>query len=227
MPTERHRKLHIHPMHPSELPDVSVMFNPNSYAIGKAVSWSPPWLPFGARGETDRSVNAPSLVFGGGGSRTLSLELFFDVTEPVDGRVVEDVRQETDAIVRLTRIERKLGRPPVCRVAWGDDGTSLDFPFVGVITGLSQNFTLFSSSGAPLRATLGLSFLEYLDPRKDQILTDPELTTYVVRRGDTLPGIAAALYGDAAKWRVIAEANDVVDARRLPVGATLTIPQVD
>jgi hypothetical protein len=221
----RDRKLVIRPLPPSELPAVSVMFNPNTYSIGKSVSWSPPRLPFGGGGETDRSVNAPTLVFGGGGSRTLGLELFFDVTEPVDGMVVKDVRSETDAIVQLTRIEPKLARPPVCQVAWGQANS--DFPFTGVITSLSQQFTLFRPTGEPVRANLSVSFLEYLDPEKDQRLTDPELTTYVVRRGDTLPGVAAQMYGDAALWRIIAVANDVVDPRRLDPGARLTIPKLD
>jgi hypothetical protein len=220
------RKLRIKPLGCS-LPEVSVMFNPNSYSIGKSVSWSPPHLPFGRGGETDRSVNAPTLVFGGGGSRTLGLELFFDVTEPVDGLVITDVRRKTNAIVQLTRIEPKLGRPPACQVYWGDAPANSDFPFTGVITSLSQQFTLFRPTGEPVRANLSVSFLEFLDPEKDQRLTDPELTTYVVRRGDTLPAIAAGMYGDAALWRVIAQANGIVDPRRLAIGATLTIPKLD
>lgn len=222
-----HHKLRIEPLN-SSLPEVSVMFNPNSYSIGKSVSWGPPRLPFGGGGDTDRSVNAPTLVFGGGGSRTLSLELFFDVTEPVDGGLFyTDVRHRTDEIVAMTRIDPKLGRPPVCRVSWGNNAVSLDFPFTGVITSLSQNFTLFRPTGEPVRATLSVSFLEFLDPEVDQHLTDPELTTYVVRRGDSLPNIAAQMYGDATLWRVIAQANAIVDPRRLATGATLTIPKLD
>ena len=224
------RKLRIRPLPPSSLPEVSVMFNPNTYSIGKSVTWAPPQLPAGSAAstaQTDRSVNAPTLVFGGGGSRTLTLDLFFDVTEAVDGLVVSDVRRRTNAIVDLTRIEPKLGRPPVCQVSWGSAPTNSDFPFTGVITSLSQQFTLFRSTGEPVRANLGVTFLEFLDPEKDQRLTDPELTTCVVRRGDTLPGIAAAMYGDPALWRVIARANDIIDPRRLQTGMTLTIPKMD
>ena len=162
-----------------------------------------------------------------GGSRTLSLELFFDVTEPLDGVRVNDVRRRTNAVVELTRIEPKLGRPPVCQVSWGSAPANSDFPFTGVVTSLSQQFTLFRATGEPVRATLGVSFLEFLDPEKDQRLTDPELTTHVVRRGDTLAGIAAQMYGDAALWRVIARANAIVDPRVLATGATLTIPKLD
>jgi hypothetical protein len=221
------RKLRITPLPPSSLPEVSVMFNPNSYSISKGVSWGPPYLSFGFGGDTDRSVNAPTLVFGGGGSRQLSLELFFDVTEAIDGVTVNDVRQRTNAIVALTRIEPKQGRPPVCNVSWGSAPVNSDFPFTGVITSLSQRFTLFRSTGEPVRAELSVTFLEFLDPEKDQRLTDPELTTRIVKRGDTLPNIAAEIYGNPALWRVIAEANGIDNPRALSVGVTLTIPKVD
>jgi hypothetical protein len=224
-------KLLITPLPKSGLAPVSVMFNPNSYSISKSVTWSPGGVGKGGKkdgknGNTDRSVNAPTLVFGGGGGRQLSLDLFFDVTEPIDGVMVKDVREKTDAIVALTRIEPKQGRPPVCKVSWGSAPNRYDFPFTGVITSLSQRFTLFRRTGEPVRANLGLSFLEFLDPEIDQKITDPELTTRMVRRGDTLPSIAAEVYGDSMLWRVIADANDIDNPRALIVGVTLTIPKM-
>jgi hypothetical protein len=221
------RKLLITPLKPSALPEVAVMFNPASYSISKDVSWGPARFAGGDGGDTDRSVNAPTLVFGGGGSRVLSLELFFDVTEPLGGVAIKDVRSKTGAIVALTRIEPKQGRPPVCLVSWGGNPPpNSDFPFTGVVTGLSQQFTMFRSTGEPVRATLNVTFLEFLDPEKDQRITDPELTTRVVSQGDSLPNIAADVYGDPSLWRVIATANEIDDPRRLPIGRTLTIPKL-
>ena len=225
MALTNHRKLLITPL-TEALSAISVMFNPSSYSISKSVTWSTPGSAFGKGSDTDRSVNAPTLVFGGGGSRQLSLELFFDVTEPVDGRTIRDVREKTDAIVALTRIDPKQGRPPVCQVTWGDAPGRYDLPVTGVVTSLSQSFTLFRPTGEPVRATLSVTFLEFLDPGVDQRLTDPELTTRVVRGGDSLPNIAAEFYGDPRMWRVIAEANDLVDPQRLGIGQTLTIPKV-
>lgn len=51
-------------------------------------------------------------------------------------------------------------------------------------------------------------------------------STYQVRSGDTLWRIAEQVYGDGAKWMVIAEANgiDVAKPRVLRVGESLTIP---
>jgi hypothetical protein len=215
------------------LPDITVMFNPESYSISKSVSWSPPPSSGGGSSTTDRKVNAPTLTFGGGGSRQLTLELFFDVTQsdkPLGTK--PDVRQETNRIVELTRMvrgEQKDAEPPrVCEVSWGEAPTNSDFPFRGVITSLAQKFTLFSPDGRPLRANLNLTFLEFLPPEEDQRKTDPELTSHLVRRGDTLSRIANKVYSDPTKWRSIATANRLSDPRQLDalIGQRLTIPKL-
>lgn len=52
----------------------------------------------------------------------------------------------------------------------------------------------------------------------------PRERTHVVRRGETLSGIAKRFYGDAGRWKRIANANPGIDADRLRTGATLRIP---
>jgi nucleoid-associated protein YgaU len=173
--------------------------------------------------ESRRNLNAPPLVFGGGQARQLTLELFFDVTESDSPGLSGDVRSETDQIARLTRIEPKHGRPPTCRVVWGH-GVTEDFPFVGVVNNLTERFTLFAPDGTPLRATLTVVFIEFLKSEDDQRKTDPERTTRVVMRGDTLSSIAADAYRDPTRWRPIAEANQIDDPRHLLIGRVLTIP---
>jgi hypothetical protein len=201
----------------------SVQFNPNSYSIGKTVQWSQVTTSStsGSGNEGHNRVNAPTLSFGGGGSRTLTLNLFFDVTEEGADK---DVREETDKIVALTRMVSDVEPPPVCEIFWGKN-TSKDFPFVGVVNSLTQNFTLFRNDGTPMRANLTVGFTEFLDPSIDYRQTDPELTTRVVKRGDSLSGIAAEVYRDPTQWRIIAEANRLDDPRRLEIGQRLTIPK--
>src|SRR5919109_5086679 len=113
---------------------LKVLFNPSEYSISKSVSWEV------GGGEMDRRFNAPGSTFGGGGPRQLSLKLFYDVTEPIEGRVIDDVRIETNKLAELTRIERDLERPPVVQVTWGQAPIGSDFPFTGVITSLTQTF---------------------------------------------------------------------------------------
>lgn len=201
---------------------IEVMFNPNSYTITKTVAWRPSTSTTAGGASTDVKANAPVTAFGGGGSRQLSLELFFDTTESdPDAR---DVRLQTDQIVRLTRISRKSGRPPVCDVAWGTAKTE-DFPFTGTVSGLTQRFVLFDQTGRPLRALLNVTFTEFLNRDDDERITDPETTTRVVRRGDSLASIAADVYGDPGEWRVIAVANGIEDPFALPAGSKLTLPR--
>lgn len=54
--------------------------------------------------------------------------------------------------------------------------------------------------------------------------TTPSQTTYTVKSGDTLSGIAGKFYGDSSKWTVIAQANGIKDPTKLKVGQVLQIP---
>jgi hypothetical protein len=215
-------KLRIVPQD-KNLSEVVALFNPNTYSISKSVEY---------QSHRRKELNAPLLSFVGGGSRALSLHLFFDVTESprVDGMPVKDVRALTNKLVELTRISRNSMRPPVCRVFWGNSRfANSDFPFTGVVSQLQQEFTFFDSSGTPLRANVNVSFTEFLgwgkESEKDRRATDPIFTTRVVRRGDSLTSIAAEVYGDPGAWRAIAETNDLDDPRSLDVGIALRIPE--
>lgn len=51
--------------------------------------------------------------------------------------------------------------------------------------------------------------------------------TYIVQPGDTLYGIALDLYGDGAKFALIAQANGLDENRRIHSGMRLTIPPLE
>jgi nucleoid-associated protein YgaU len=79
-----------------------------------------------------------------------------------------------------------------------------------------------------VRANLAITFTEFLDPELDKRQTDPELTTRILKPGDTLSSIAAEVYRDPRRWRIIAEANRLDDPRNLQsrIGQRLTIPKL-
>jgi nucleoid-associated protein YgaU len=49
---------------------------------------------------------------------------------------------------------------------------------------------------------------------------------YVVRTGETLSSISAAVFRDPALWREIALANAIADPRAVAPGTVLTIPRL-
>jgi nucleoid-associated protein YgaU len=199
-------KLTITPIDTSEIDEFEVLFNPNTYSISKSLTWN---------AEVSNNLNASTLGFGGSANRDLTLELFYDVTETPDS----DVRVETNKVVALT---------PLVQITWGDDSQDLyNFPFIGVVSQLTQRFTLFRADGKPVRATLNVTFKEFLNTEIDQHETDPEFTTRMVKRGDSMSSIAAEVYRDPALWRVIAEANQLDDPRHLLVGLRLNIPKLN
>ncbi len=53
------------------------------------------------------------------------------------------------------------------------------------------------------------------------------MQNYTVQSGDTLRGIALKFYGDASKFVVIQEANDITNPSLISVGQVLEIPDID
>jgi hypothetical protein len=145
------------------------------------------------------------------------MELFCDTyVERVDVRVF------TDAIYRLVRVEGKLHEPPRCDFVWGR------FTFHCYVERVSGRFTLFLEDGTPVRATLNVTFKEYVSPEDSaatvKLSSADHTKTRAVRRGETLSSIAAEEYGDARAWRPIAQANGIENPRRLDAARLLVVP---
>jgi len=89
---------------------------------------------------------------------------------------------------------------------------------------------LFTPKGVPLRAKLSLVLKEYrpaVVQLKEHPRSSPDFEkTYVVRRGDTLSNIAAAVYRNAGAWREIARTNRIQDPRQLEPGRVLLLPRL-
>lgn len=199
---------------------IECLFNPTEYTIAKANSWQPKPVV---------GKNVPKLDFTGGGSRVLTVELFFDVYEQSGA----DVRDHVNKLWKLTMIderkknrETKRSRPPLCIFQWGGHWT-----FKAAITNLSVRYTLFRQDGTPVRAVASVTLQEAED-ESEQPGTNP--TSFAppgrrrreVRPHDTLAIIAFEEYGDPGMWRRIAEANAIDDPLGLRPGQVLAIPPV-
>jgi nucleoid-associated protein YgaU len=202
---------------PKGLPEFSVAFNPSQYSIDKANQIAEAAVP---------GLNAPILQFVHGNTRTLTMELFFDTYEArADVRKGIQSRAGTDQVYELLEIEKTSHAPPICQVKWGKD-----FTFSGVLDHVSGKFTLFLEDGTPVRATLSVTFKEYNDFRVEiqKVPTESadHTKTRIVKSGDRIDIIASEEYGDAGMWRPIAEANNLSDPSRLPMGKSLVIPPI-
>jgi hypothetical protein len=200
---------------------VSCLFNPSKLQMAKSNSWS---------SGNSSGRNAPDLVFDGGGSGSLSLELIFDTTDT--GKAVTD---HTNKLGALMNIDTQLpdydastnnGRPQWVKFHWGDMHT-----FKAVITSMDLTFTYFSSAGVPLRANVSLSLTQYepeasWGPQNPTSGTPAPQRLHQVQKGETLDRISARHYKDSTKWRIIADANGILDPLALKPGSLLSIPRL-
>ncbi|HEX6745749.1 MAG TPA: LysM peptidoglycan-binding domain-containing protein [Longimicrobium sp.] len=196
------------------------MFNPNTITLAKTVNWTD---------QGGKRRDHPRVQFEGGGSRTLTLSLFFDSYEAGDSD--KDVRKHTKKVADLARFDGNLHRPPVCLVSWGKTDQAYDLPFKGVVTSLTQKYTMFLADGTPVRATVDVTLKEYDDPgkqeRRNPTHSPDRRRTRAVKRGDTLWSIAAVVYEDPSRWRPIADANGIANPRELVPGTELIIPALE
>jgi nucleoid-associated protein YgaU len=193
---------------------VVALFNPQQMSISKTVNW---------RRVAVAESDVTRAQFTHGEPAVLNLELFFDTYE-----AGLDVRLLTRQLESLATVQGhgSIHRPPICKLVWGTQGVF----FEGVLTALTQTFTMFLATGAPVRARLDCTFTEWISARMEALLQhkqSPDVAkTRVVRREDTLSGIAAEEYNDPALWRPIARANGIIDPLALTPGQVLTIPVI-
>jgi hypothetical protein len=218
-------KLTIKPETGSNLPEVKALFNPERYTVNKSVQFAEISIP---------GLDSPVQQFVRGQSEKITMELFFDTTESGMVDNVQDVRDQTRQIYQLLRVNGHLHAPPRCKLTWGHDQRLFCFGTSGnywcVIESVSEEFTLFSPSGIPLRAKLNLAFREAWTIEQQLKQTPRESAdhtkTYSVKRGETLSYVAWLQYQDPGNWRPIADANNLANPRLLFPGTKLLVPNL-
>lgn len=200
--------------------EVRCMFNPYEYTVSKSNSFS--------EQKAANGKNSPKAELSKAGAQTLKLSLFFDTYEEN-----KDVSKITDRLWRFMKIKEEpkpdkndKGDVPLVAFHWGV------FFFVSYITNMTQKFTLFTKEGIPVRAKVDVTFTQYtdIDDRREELRQNPTSGGGPINRvwrivaGDRLDLIAHAVYKDAAKWRLIAEYNEIFDPLALHPGQMLAIP---
>jgi hypothetical protein len=216
------------------VPGIAVQFNPTEFTLNKGVQIAEIPIP---------GLDAPILQFVRGQTETLTLDLFFDTTDTGMDDNATSVTTLTDEFYQLIKIDSNTHAPSICHFAWGGHyfpGSNLkdnwasqsrENGFDCIVESVRQRFTMFNTLGMPLRATLTVTLREYktLDKQLQQLrLNSADHTrTHVVQRGETLNKVANAYYQDSSKWRVIADANTILDPLALQPGVILQLPPLE
>jgi hypothetical protein len=195
---------------------VNFMFNPQEYAISKNNTWSP---------RPVNGANLPLVSFSQGGPQSISLTLYFD-----SQRQNIDVRGYTSPLWEMMMIDETnrdsttgKGAPPPVAFQWGQ------LYFKAVMLSLNEQFTLFNSSGIPLRCKVTVSLQQYIDegdlpPQvSGQQTTTSTTTTTQMRQGDRLDHVATQNGMPPDSHRQIAEQNNINNPLNVPPGTTLSV----
>lgn len=179
------------------------------------------------------------LIYSGGGSTELTLDLLFDVS--LSGSTIEtdDVRALTTPIWNLAENagnNEGYGGPPLVRFVWGKS-----WNFSGVVTEAAERLEYFSGNGLPQRSWLRMRMRRVTpqggaEPTTKVRSTRSKMQPYdyefpgrleevhQVVGGEYLYQIADRFLGDPAKWRELATFNNIDDPLRLSAGSLLNLP---
>lgn len=227
------------------LPDgtrVSCMLNPASVIVRRRAG-----IVQRASG-TDSIVSTDSdddpLLYTGGGSTELILELLFDLAVAGSSLDSTDVRSVTGPLWRLTESAHAAPGPPklpVVRFIWGK---AWNVP--GVIAEVAERLEAFDAGGAPRRSLMTLRFVRVsddgepseqvppLDGTELEVLNDSGFedrlaSSEAIEVADQFVGgradvVAERLYGSESLWRLVLAPNGITEPAADLTGRALTLP---
>ncbi|MEW1862140.1 LysM peptidoglycan-binding domain-containing protein [Streptomyces sp. NBC_00669] len=196
-------------------------FNPSELSLSRRAQWKT--TPTAAV----RDGAVPEFM--GPEPRELSVEVFLDRSDDPNSN---DVRKNVEALfscceVTSASIEAKQPSTPWVVFQWGSFSTAR---FTAYVSSVDASYTLFGTTGVPIRATCRLQLNEIPSNTLGQNPTSGALTARRVHRvvaGDSLQFLAWREYGDATVWRAIAESNDIDDPTQLVPGTELILPAAE
>ncbi|QKW09303.1 LysM peptidoglycan-binding domain-containing protein [Streptomyces sp. NA04227] len=196
-------------------------FNPAQLSLSQRTQWKA--TPTAAV----RDGSKPEFL--GAEPREMTVEIFLDSSTKPNGNTV---LKKVDSLlgcckVTAKSIAAKKPSPPWVVFQWGSFSTAR---FTAYVSSIEATYTLFGTTGIPIRATCQVHLVEIPGKTKGQNPTSGALTAQRVHRvvaGDSLQSLAWREYGSATAWRTIAEANGIDDPSRLPAGAELVLPAAE
>jgi nucleoid-associated protein YgaU len=198
--------------------EIPFQFNPKELSIQKSAKWE--------RKPARGAKTAGPPEFTGADPCKLTLEIFFDASDTLDGSVVARVEQLFACCVPTDQsVAKKKASPPLVVLHWGKVTS-----FAAFVTSVQAKYTLFTPDGTPIRATCSVALEEMPGDPLKQNPTSGALaarTLHTVVAGDSLASIAYREYGDPGMWRPLAAFNGIDDPIRLRLGSSLFVPTAD
>lgn len=185
---------------------ITAQFNPEFMRRSKGTNWAEIGIP---------GLNFPKLHWVSGRAREIPLRLEFD------SEGMEDVSPIAEWFESLVEKDRETGAPPLTRFVWGPQAHE------AVIKNVQIEFDQFMPDGTPTSLVANLTLVEYNEAEvivESRSRPEEEPRKYTIRDGDNLSNIAHRIYGDASKWRKLAEANGIENPRSLVVGTPIVLP---
>lgn len=189
------------------------------------------------------------LLYSGGGTTVLELNLLFDVSLAGSSITTDDVRDLTRPLWQLSENAREgvaKVRLPLVHFVWGK---AWNIP--GVVTAVAERLEYFTPGGTPHRSWMRLRLVradevespptvqppppaDWMLPDGSEPLPDDPLAPTVVvgvpdedsgqASGQRLDEIAYRWFGNAAYWRLLASYNGLDDPMELKSGDLLKVP---
>jgi hypothetical protein len=201
---------------------VDFHFNPTTISFGRTANYK--------REPNQSGQPDPPAQYLGTQATSLTLQILLDAVEK---QPAGDVLREVETILSWTgpllgtSLFGKATSPPLLLFNWGALTINRALTFVGYLEKVDGTYELFSRDGRPIRAQLTLTLAAGslgLFGTNPSSRADRTRRRHVLRAGESLHSVAAAVYGDPTAWRRIAEANDIDDPTRIAVGRELLLP---
>lgn len=214
---------------------VGFTFNPSAYTIRS----TPLYQTVKKLGQDNTGS-----VFISGAARELSAVLYFDSASDSDllplfltpelsralpmatlENQLKPVTDKTKLLAEAVRVAGEQHTPPTVIFSWGN------LNFKGKISSLSEEYTMFSMEGKPIRAKVNITIKEETDEalmRKTSPFESPDRTkSRVIVEGMSLWSLAYEEYDDCEKWRIIARANHIMNPLDVVPGQVVKIPALE
>jgi len=231
---------------------IACMLNPEDLVVRRLAGVRPRRSAGGPL--TGAGLADDALLFTGGGTTELHLNLLFDVSLAGSSAKVKDVRDLTYPLWQLAENaadEQNYGRPPLVRFVWGK---SWNIP--GIVSAIAERLDYFEAGGEPLRSWLSMRFLrvaesasavfaeqqasrsfklpeEFIPQPSTQTGSPPtprateEIQVHQIASGERLDQLEFKHYGylgHPSLWRWLAIINRIADPLHIPSGTPIQIP---